>query len=109
MALDAAPGVRPQPPHQSRPLSASLQWGLGWTVLVASLGVVASGCATGASVDAPGDIGGTSVIPTTIESRSGDDVSAGTACVIDRNGTADAIEHHIAACERARRLQHRAR
>ena len=110
MAPDgAAPLVPPHDHASTRPLPASLRWGLGWTVLVASLGVVAAGCTTGASVDAPGEFGGTSSVTTTIESTPDDGASDDAPCVIDLGGTPDAIERHIAACEGAGRLQHRAR
>ena len=115
MALDGtAPPSRPHDDHATRPLAASLRWALGWTVLVAGLGS-AAGCATGATVDAPAGVDGTSIHPTSIHPTSVPTTSVDStpedyaSCVIDLGGSPDAIEHHIDACEVARRLERKAR
>ena len=97
MALD---GIAPRPHHQqpAHPVPASLRWGLSWTVLVASLGIVA-GYAAGSSVEAPAEYDGTSIVTTTIEPATID-----ATCVSDGRGTPDAIEHRIETCQATMRL-----
>jgi len=100
MALDlGAQPTAPRPGQHTRPLSASLRWGLGWTVIAATL--AATGCASASSVDDPAEIDHTPVISTTVVSTSDDYAS----CVAELGGSPDAIEHHIDACEAARRAR----
>jgi hypothetical protein len=105
MALDlGAQPPPPQPGQHTRPLSASLRWGLGWTVIAATL--AAAGCASASSVDDPAEIDhtpviSTTVVSTTVVSTTGDYAS----CVAELGGSPDAIEHHIDACEAARRAR----
>ena len=100
MALDlGAQSPPPEPDQPARPLSASLRWGLGWTVIAATL--AAAGCASATSVDDPADIDHTTVVSSTIVSTTDDYAS----CVAELGGSPDAIEHHIDACEVARRAR----
>ena len=115
MALDlGAQSPPPEPDQPARPLSASLRWGLGWTVIAATL--AAAGCASATSVDDPADIDHTTVVPTTIVSTTivsttiastTDDFTTDdyASCVAELGGSPDAIEHHIDACEAARRAR----
>ena len=118
-------GTLPAEPDQpARPLSASLRWGLGWTVIAATL--AAAGCASATSVDDPADIDHTTVVSTTIvsttvvsttgdsttdDSTTGDSTTDDSttddyaSCVAELGGSPDAIEHHIDACEVARRAR----
>jgi hypothetical protein len=99
MALDrGAQPLPPRPGQHTGPLSASLRWGLGWTVIAATL--AAAGCASATSVDDPADIDHTTVVSTTVIAR--DDYAS---CVAELGGSPDAIEHHIDACEAARRAR----
>lgn len=85
MALDcAAPQTVERGRAPSRPLSASLRWGLGWTAVVVTLGATA-GCVSATPVDDP------PVIDDSSDSYA--------ACVAELGGSPDAIEHHINACE----------
>jgi hypothetical protein len=81
MALDRCPAIASGTERDAtRPLTASLRWGLGWTIVVASLGASA-GCGSPAAVDAPA---------TTDNSYS--------ACVTAVGGMPDAVDQHIDAC-----------
>jgi hypothetical protein len=62
------------------PLAASLRWGLGWTIVVASLGATTA-CVSSTPGEAPAD----------------HDDSYST-CVSALGGMPDAINHHIDAC-----------
>ena len=81
MALDTAP-VRVGDPerHSAGPLAASLRWGLGWTIVAATLGTSAA-CVSTAPAEAPIDR---------------DD--SYSACVGELGGMPDAANHHIDAC-----------
>jgi hypothetical protein len=115
MALDlGAQPHAPQPGQHTRPLSASLRWGLGWTVIAATL--AAAGCASASSVDDPADIDHTTVVSTTLISGTDDATTDDSttddyttddyaSCVAELGGSPDAIEHHIDACEAARRAR----
>ena len=81
MALDTKPvRVDDMARHSTGPLPASLRWGLGWTVLVATLGTTAA-CVSTAPVEAPVD---------------NDD--SYSACVSALGEMPDAIDQHIDAC-----------
>ncbi len=76
----------------SRPITASLRWGLGWTVVLATLGAGA-GCASATPIDAPADHDESSVDI----NRTYDDQYS--KCVDALGGMPDAAQHHIDACE----------
>ena len=71
--------------YTARPLSASLRWGLGWTVVLATLGATA-GCVSATPVEDSPDI-----------DHSYDDHYG--RCVDALGGMPDAAEHHIDACQ----------
>ena len=92
MALDA--GVAPsggRPRAARGPLTASLRWGLGWTVVAATLGA-AAGCVSATPVEAPAPADDPSTNSTT---SYGDHYRE---CVDSLGAMPDAAEHHIDAC-----------
>jgi hypothetical protein len=81
MALDRNPTmVDEMDRHATGPLTASLRWGLGWTIVVAALGASA-GCVSSVPVDDPVEF----------------DDSYST-CVGALGEMPDAIEQHIDPC-----------
>jgi hypothetical protein len=76
-----APIVNDTGRRSTGPLTASLRWGLEWTIVAATLGSAAA-CVSTAPVDDPVDI----------------DDSYST-CVDALGGMPDAIDHHIDACQ----------
>jgi hypothetical protein len=81
MALDVK-AAQVQVVHRASagPLAASLRWGLGWTIVVASFGTTTA-CVSSTQREAPVDQ---------------DDAYA--TCVSALGGMPDAIGHHIDAC-----------
>ena len=93
MALDA--GAAPSSARRrdpAGPLGASLRWGLGWTIVVATLGATA-GCVSATPVEAPAPTNDSSTNSTSsYDDRYSD-------CVDSLGDMPDAAEHHIDACE----------
>jgi hypothetical protein len=92
MALDgsASPSGERHRDHVG-PLGASLRWGLGWTIVVATLGATA-GCVSATPVEAPAPVDDSSTNSTTSHEDHYSD------CVDALGGMPDAAEHHIDAC-----------
>jgi hypothetical protein len=81
MALDTKPvSVDDRARHSTGPLAASLRWGLGWTIVAATLGTSAA-CVSTAPVEAPID-----------------EDDSYSACVSELGDMPDAANHHIDAC-----------
>ncbi|HZB42548.1 MAG TPA: hypothetical protein VE487_16365 [Ilumatobacter sp.] len=81
MALDRKPEIVDDiDRHATGPLAVSLRWGLGWTVVIATLGA-APGCVTATPVDDPVEI---------------DDPYS--ACVTALDDMPDAVNQHIDPC-----------
>jgi hypothetical protein len=82
MALDTNAAMVDKTDRRSTgPLTASLRWGLGWTIVAATLGTTTA-CVSATPVDEPVDI---------------DD--SYSACVAALGEMPDAIDHHIDACQ----------
>jgi hypothetical protein len=94
MALDTR--VAPHAPQQDcgRPVIASLRWGLGWTIVVATLGATA-GCVSESRVEAPGDVDDS----TRDYSRRDYSRRDYSSCLDELGGMPDAADHHIDACQ----------
>ena len=93
MALDA--GAAPSSARRrdpAGPLGASLRWGLGWTIVVATLGATA-GCVSATPVEAPAPTHDSSTNSTSSYDERYQD------CVDALGDMPDAAEHHIDACE----------
>ena len=93
MALDAAAPIRRERGRDpARPLVASLRWGLGWTLVVATLGAT-TGCVSATPVEAPAPTHESSPNSTSSYDERYQD------CVDALGDMPDAAEHHIDACE----------